>query len=180
MIAVAERRWARRLRAFAHPALAARRGADIDRLISEGGPRKPAGGGPWHQPADHPRARLIGCLSRVDEAGCRGGARIHDRITGDRDRVFARDVATGVAVMHIPDVTVEVLLQDHDMAGPNRRHSRSRNGTGKPAPNGREVQLRNDAAKPIQRCLASAERVRTSRRATVEDLVVTGGRGHGP
>src|SRR6516165_5837603 len=84
-------------------------------------------------------------------------ARVHDGVAGNRDGVFACDMAAGIAVMRVPDVAVEVLLQDHDMAGADRRHARPGSSTGKPPPTGCEIQLRNDAAKPIQRRLASAK-----------------------
>jgi len=46
----------------------------------------------------------------------RSRAGIDDRITRDRARMFAGRVAAGIAVMHVPDIAGDMLLQDHDVA----------------------------------------------------------------
>ena len=51
---------------------------------------------------------------------------IDNRVTRDRARVFAGHVTSGIAVMHVPDVAGDLLLQNHDVAGSNRRHARRR------------------------------------------------------
>jgi len=48
-------------------------------------------------------------------------------------RSAARCVVASIAVMRVPDVTSNMLSQDHDVASSNRRRSRRRGGTGKMA-----------------------------------------------
>jgi hypothetical protein len=76
--------------------------------------------------------------------------------------MFSGHVTAGIAIMHVPDVTSDMLLQNHDVASSNRRHSRRRDSAGETAPIAGEIQLGNDPTKPEQRCLAPAERVRAS------------------
>jgi len=92
-----------------------------------------------------------------------------DGVTGDRSRVLARDVAAGIAVMDVPDVAIDVLLQNHDVTGSNRRHARRRSRTREPTPIRRQIELGDDPTKFVQRGLASAERVWASPRTTSDD-----------
>ena len=86
--------------------------------------------------------------------------------------MLSRDVTAGIAVMHVPDIARDLLLQDHDMAGANSRHAGSRSRAREAAPVGGEIQFGDDPTEFVQRRLASAERVRASRRATADDSFV--------
>jgi hypothetical protein len=98
---------------------------------------------------------------------CRRG--IDDEIAGYRHQMLARHVTAGIAIMCRPDVSVDLLLQDHDVAGANRGHAGCRRGARKAAPVRREVQFRNDPPKLVEGRFAATERVRASCRATADD-----------
>jgi hypothetical protein len=61
--------------------------------------------------------------------------------------VFTGHVTAGIAIVHVPDVTGDMLLQNHDMARSYRRHARRRSSPWKTPPIGREIQFWNDPAK---------------------------------
>jgi hypothetical protein len=52
--------------------------------------------------------------------------------------------------MHVPDVTSDMLLQNHDVAASNGRHTRRRGSAGETAPIAGQIQLGNDPTKPVQ------------------------------
>lgn len=88
-----------------------------------------------------------------------------------------------ITVVHVPDVATKVLLQNHDVAGSNRRHARRRGRARETAPVGGEIQFGNDATEFVKRRFASAERVRASRRTSADnsfaDLNIASDRRHG-
>ena len=65
--------------------------------------------------------------------------RIDNGVPGDRARMLSGHVTAGIAVMHIPDAAGDMLLQDHDVARSNRRHTRCGCRSRKTAPIGREI-----------------------------------------
>jgi hypothetical protein len=97
--------------------------------------------------------------------------------------MFAGRVTAGIAVMHVPDIAGDVLLQDHDVALPNRGHAGPGGRAREATPVGGEIQFGDDAAELVQRRLASAERVRASRRTSADnsfaDLNIASDRRHG-
>jgi len=101
----------------------------------------------------------------------RSCAGIDDRITCDRACMFPGCVAAGIAVMHVPDIAGDLVLQNHDVAGSNRRHARRRSRARKAAPVAGEIEFGNDATELVQRRFASTERVRASRRASTYDFL---------
>ncbi len=48
-------------------------------------------------------------------------------------------VTARIAIVHIPDITGDVLLQNHDVSGSNRCHSRSRGGPWEAPPVGGKI-----------------------------------------
>ena len=97
--------------------------------------------------------------------------------------MFAGRVAAGIAVMHVPDIAGDLVLQNHHVAGPNGGHARRRGRAREAAPVAGEIQFGNDAAELVQRCFASAEPVRAPRRTSTynlfADLNVAAERRHG-
>src|ERR1700751_4892020 len=93
--------------------------------------------------------------------------------------MFARDMTAGIAVMDIPDVTFDLLLQDHDVACTHRRHARGRRGTRKASPIAGEIKVGDDMPEFVERGLASAERVRASGGTAADDPFVARRHGHG-
>ena len=83
--------------------------------------------------------------------------------------MFTRRVAARIAVMYQPDIAGDVLLQNHDVTRSNRRHARCRSSARETTPIRRQIQFGNDPSKLVQRCLASAERVRASGRTSTDD-----------
>jgi hypothetical protein len=53
--------------------------------------------------------------------------------------VFSGNVTAGIAVMHVPDVASDMLLQNHDVASSNRRHTHRRGGARETTPIAGEV-----------------------------------------
>ena len=82
--------------------------------------------------------------------------------------MFSGHVAARIAVMHVPDIAADVLLQNHDVSRSNRRHARRRGGAREMAPIAGEIQLGNNSTKAEQRGFAPTECVRASRRATAD------------
>jgi len=96
--------------------------------------------------------------------------------------MFSGGVAAGIAVMHVPNIAGELVLQNHDMARSNGRHARCRGRARETAPVGREIQFGNDTTEFVQRRLAAAERVRASGRTSADNLFAdlhARDRGHG-
>lgn len=110
--------------------------------------------------------------------GNRRRARVDDRVAGNRSRVLARHVTAGIAVVHVPDVARDMLLENHDVAGPNRRHARRRRGARKASPIAGKIQFGNDVTEAVKGSLAAAERMRTSRGTTADDPFVVRHRCH--
>jgi len=76
--------------------------------------------------------------------------------------MLSGDVPTGIAVVHKPDVTRDMLLENHDVTSSDRSHARGGSGTRETPPVRREIQFGNDAAELVERRLASTERVRAT------------------
>ena len=91
--------------------------------------------------------------------------------------MLSGEVTAGIAVVHQPDITRNMLLENHDVTSGDRSHARGGSGTGETPPIRREIEFRNDAAKLVERRLASTERVRATRRAKADYPFVTGEHG---
>jgi hypothetical protein len=87
--------------------------------------------------------------------------------------MFSGNVTAGIAVMDVPDVTGDMLLQNHDVASSNRRHAHRRGGARETTPIAGEIQLGNDPSKFEQRGLAPTKRMRASGRTTADDPFVS-------
>jgi hypothetical protein len=53
--------------------------------------------------------------------------------------MFSGYVTAGIAVMHVPNVSIDVPLQNHDVACSNRRHARRGGSARKASPIGGEI-----------------------------------------
>ena len=82
--------------------------------------------------------------------------------------MFPGHVTPGIAVVHVPDIASDLLLQNHDVTRSNRRHAGRRGSARETAPIAGEIQLGNDPSKAEQRRLAATEGVRASRGPTAD------------